>query len=198
MNSSKIFGRYDNIAVFLPSALLLLFLYIELYEPINSIYKISTAELFFLIAIVSYPLGTILEQLAISIRAYILKGTKYSDDFLLLRYLQCDIDEFWVRYIKFYTEANPILVSMVSRENLNKFFFLNMITVTIISLFVHVLVTKQVINIVVAIQVILIIVFLKYHFQCQGYFYYIFNMATQSKRSLRLSPTAKLLKHLKK
>lgn len=178
MDASKGFGRNETILKILPTALFLLFLYIEMYEKLTLEYKIGWSELFLLILILSYPVGTIFQQLAITIREFCLRNTKYSNDVLGYYYLQCDLEGFWTRYIKFYSKANPRLISMVTEENLNKFFFLNMAFVTILSLIVHIALTRQLLHYIPLIQIILIMIFIKYHIQCSYYYLYIFNKAT--------------------
>jgi hypothetical protein len=149
-----------------------------MYDKLTIEYKIGWTEFFLLVLILSYPIGTLFQQFAITIREFCLRNTRYSTDYLNHKYLQCDLEGFWTRYLKFYSEANPRLISMVEQENLNKFFFLNMAFVTILSLIVQIALTRQIFHYIPLTQLILIIVFIKYHFQCEGYYLYIFNKAT--------------------
>jgi hypothetical protein len=179
MDVSKGFGRSDTVLKILPSALFLLFLYLEKFDTFTLEYKIGWTEFFLLVLILSYPIGTIFQQFAITLREACLRNTKYSNAVFNFKYLQCDLEEFWTRYVTFYSEANPRLISMVESENLNKFFFLNMAFVTIMSLIVHISLTRQILHYIPLIQMILIAVFIKYHFQSQSYYLYIFNKATK-------------------
>jgi hypothetical protein len=184
MNTITNLGHTANVLKIFPSALLILFVYVEHYELLTFTYKIGYAELLLLMATLSYPLGTVIQQLSISVRGFLLKGTKYSDQAQIARYMHCEMEEFWIRYVKFYSEANPKLISMVQQENLNKFFFLNMATITLISFFVHIVTSKQIVSPISLAQLLFVVIFIRYHFKCQDHYHYVLNLVTRPKKYL--------------
>ena len=184
MDLSRGYGRSDTVLKILPSALFLLFLYFEMYDPLTIEYKVGWTEFFLLALIISYPMGALFQQFVVTLREICLKNTKYSNEALIRKYLRCDLAGFWTKYIKFYSEASPRLITMVESENLNKFFYLNMTFVSIMSMIVHVCLTRRIFHYLPLAQLILIVVFIKYHFQCQRYYFYVLDKATNPRKRL--------------
>jgi hypothetical protein len=178
MDTSKGFGKVETFLKIIPASLFLLFLYIEMHDRLTVEYKIGWYEFILLMLILSYPVGTIFQQFAITIREFCLRNTRYSIHVYDGIYLRNGVEEFWTRYIRLYSEANPRLIGMIESMNLNKFFFLNMAFVTILSLIIHISLTGQYLNYIPIMQAILAIAFIKFHLQSSDHFLYVFDLAT--------------------
>ncbi|MGD1047020.1 MAG: hypothetical protein ABR936_17085 [Bacteroidota bacterium] len=183
MISSVGFKQTDTVLRILPGALLLIFIAADFREQIITDFKLNSTDLIFLIATGSYPLGIILEQLSGTIKNSLLKYSKYSDDAHLLKYYGIDRDDFWDRYIELYSKCRPELIAVVEYYNRMKYFFVNMATGTIISLILNIYLFKQIFSLQNVSLLIFIIMFFRYHFTYQRYYFSVFYMVTKGKNS---------------
>jgi hypothetical protein len=183
MNSLSSFKQADIIIRILPASILLLFFAIEFLDQLVNKYRLSIAEIFILIAVVSYPLGLSLEESIISLKGMVLRKTKYSDDAQIMKYLGYDIWEFWSEYIKFYSEPKQELIKTIERYSLLQAFFLNLAIVAIIALCANILIGREIFTIFNFSLLISLILFLRLHIQNKQYYFYVFARATNDKKS---------------
>jgi hypothetical protein len=185
MVSPLAFKQTDTILRVLPATLLLLFVAAEFRDPLTLEFKLNATELFLLIAVISYPLGMLLEQFGLTVKNAIPKRTRLADDAELSRYLHCDREGFWQMYLQLHSVAKPEFIRVVEQNNLKRFFFMNMATATIAAFIVHIAVTQQMVSALSIFLLVLTIVLVIYHFRIQHDYFYILSRAI---KTMGLSP----------